>query len=98
MENYDSSPEIRQAINDNASLDNLKKVAEQSTIPEAVRNNPHYQRVSSDLDELVNRTLRGRNIDQLSNAERFRLDDISEFRKSLQNMNPKDIERTVDLL
>lgn len=99
VKNYDSSSEIRHAISESASIDELKRVAEQSMIPEEIRKSPHYKRISSDLDLLERRTLRGRNIDDLPTNDRKILDNISGFRETLKKMNdPKDLERTAELL
>ena len=98
VKNYDSSSEIRRAISETASIDELKRVAELSKIPEKIRNNSHYQRLSSDLDLLEKQTLKGRIVDDLSNAEKKVLDNIANFRESLKNMDPKNIERTSELL
>ena len=98
VKNYDQSQEIRRAISENVPFDELKRVAEQSEIPEIIRNNNHYKRLSSDLDLLEDQTKRGRDLSELSNAERKQLDRIDDFKKTLATMNEKEIERTAELL
>ncbi len=99
VKNYDSSLEIRRAISESASIEELRRVAEQSNVPEKIRNNPHYKRLSSDLDLLERHTLRGRNIDDLADSERQVLDNISGLRDAIKKMeDPKDLERTAELL
>ena len=99
MKNYDESSEIRRAISETVPLEELKRVAEQSNVPEIIRNNPHYRRLSSDLDLFERNTLRGRNIDDLAGNERKVLDNISDLRDAIKKMeNPKDLERTAEVL
>ena len=97
VRNYDSSLEIRRAISETAPIDELKRVAEWSNLPEFIKGNARYKWKIDELDLEVKK-IRAMAWDNPSSAARKQLDNISEFKRGLSEMEPKEIERTLELL
>lgn len=95
VKKFDESKEIRAALKSNEPVENLRRIVSNANISEALRNNRHFNALMSDLNEAENVIKRF-----WSNQAQIdeQLADVSEFRKSLWNMDVKEIERTSELL
>lgn len=98
VNNYDISKEIRRAVSENAPIEELRRVAQESNIPELMRNNSYYKKIAKELSWERNRIIGRREFSELSNAERKQLDSITDFQKALATMDEKQIETTAELL
>ena len=93
VKNYDFSPEIQDAINNSASIDKLKIIAKEAEHISLLRD-----KILSDLDLLEKQILRGGKLSELPRPYKKQLNNLSDFRKSLSKMDPKEVERISELL